>query len=197
MKIKVRTLRKMIQEAIVEATPQTRRGGAGVLAPRADDLEPAVPTQRGIGGRHHGDAPVSKQGPKTQFGMGLEPPIDDLFGGWNDHVATSVDTSALDAKTCADCGKPMPVGAVACPNCDAMSRGPMTMRSPGIAEMKLGLFSGQGMGHGEFTPDSLFDDVPFERDTKSDMDDEFALDHDEELVLGGKGIQTAKLPDRR
>lgn len=66
-----------------------------------------------------------------------------------------------------------------------------------LQEMKLGLSSGHGMGTGEFTPDSLFDGKPFERDSESDMDDEFSLDHGEELVPGGKGIQTAKLRGRR
>jgi len=66
-----------------------------------------------------------------------------------------------------------------------------------VSEMKLGLSSGHGAARGEFTPDSLFDGKPFERDSESDMDDEFSLDHEEELVVGGKGIQAAKLPRRR
>jgi len=66
-----------------------------------------------------------------------------------------------------------------------------------LREMKLGLSSGHAAARADFTPDSLFSDKPFERDSESDMDDEFSLDHAEELVPGGKGIQTAKLRGRR
>jgi len=86
MKIKVRTLRKMIREALGDVyqaepdpfgsrfakpdeEPKTMRGGVGMPAPTSDEFESGVPTQRG---------------------MNLEPTIEDLFGGWDEHVGTDV-----------------------------------------------------------------------------------------------------------
>jgi hypothetical protein len=149
--------------------PKTMRGGIGMPTPTSDEFESGAPTQRG---------------------MNLGPTIEDLFGGWDEHVGTDVLFDEVEPSA--------PAVEPAKVEVPAKKRSHKKKVAPAeVQEMKLGLSSGHAAARADFTPDSLFSDKPFERDSESDMDDEFSLDHGEELVPGGKGIQTTKLRGRR
>ena len=107
MKIKVRTLRKMIREALGDVyqaepdpfgsrftkpdeEPKTMRGGVGMSSRTDDDSESSVPTQRGGVGMPPQTNDDFEPAAPTQRGMNLEPTIEDLFGGWDEHVGTDV-----------------------------------------------------------------------------------------------------------
>jgi len=207
MKIKVRTLRKMIREALGDVyqaepdpfgsrfakpdeEPKTMRGGVGMSSRTNDDSESGVPTQRGGAGMPPQTNDDFDRAVPTQRGMNLEPTIEDLFGGWDEHVGTDVLFDEVEPSA--------PIVEPAKVEVPAKKRSHKKKVAPAeVQEMKLGLSSGHSAARADFTPDSLFSDTPFERDSESDMDDEFSLDHGEELVPGGKGIQTAKLRGRR
>ena len=169
MKVTVSQLRKIVRE-VLEESPPTRRGigkGQG-FSPATDDFPPDVPTQRG--------------------GVGFDKSVDSLFADWEKHMGR--DPSAADRDVpvddfgypCAVCNEPMRVDQVTCPNCDAMSMSaPKTMRSAGVAEMKLSL--GSGAGFGEPSLDDLFlaPEQSFERDTDADDDEDRRLDRDPEM----------------